>query len=184
VSSTVSAPAGRPPLKGTAVRISSRPVHLALVSGAAVLAVGAASAGGALADRVSSDSGSRVVVDATTASAEHSAGRDGYEGPGTERVPGEQRAGEGDEYEGPGTDRTAPPVYRAVTASSWRVVVPSATVYAVPGDTGTRTATISDRGADVAGTGRAATVGTADWYEVKVPGASTGWVVGTELERL
>lgn len=111
-------------------------------------------------------------------------GGEGYEGPGTDRVPHEQPVSEGGEDEGPGTDRSPAPVYRTVTPSSWRIVVPSATVYAVPGDAETRTGSIGDRRADIAGTGRAATVGTADWYEVKVPGASTGWVVGTELEQL
>jgi hypothetical protein len=115
---------------------------------------------------------------------EQSGGHEGYEGPGTERVPNKSPAGGGGEYEGPGTDRAAAPVYRTVTPSSWRIAVPSATVYAVPGDTETKTESISNRRADIAGTGRIATVGTADWVEVKVPGGSTGWVLGTELEQL
>lgn len=101
------------------------------------------------------------------------------EGPGTETVP----TREGGEDEGPGTDTRPAPVYGSATPSTWALATPRATVYGVPGDTDTRTGTITDRSADIAGTGRTATVGRTEWFEVKVPGATTGWVVGTELER-
>ncbi|WP_337062004.1 hypothetical protein [Kineococcus sp. G2] len=185
---------------------ASHSVRLALVSGAALLvagSVGIAVAAGHGADQPVGDARTVPVAHAPADPAPVPVeGGEGYEGPGTDRVPVPVEGGEGYEgpgtervpapapveggegYEGPGTDRVPAPVERTVTPADWQVVVPTASVHAVPGDVTSVTGSISDPTAHVAGTGRVATVGVTDWVEVKVPGATTGWVVATALARL
>lgn len=147
------------------MRVSRRPLRAALLCGAAVLSVGV----GVGIATGTTDSPADDAVVTTPAARTAPSGAPSAEG--------------GKGYEGPGTDTKPAPVYGTRTPTTWSLATSRATVYSPPGSTSRRTGTITDRTADIAGTGRVATVGETDWFEVKVPGASTGWVVATELRR-
>lgn len=77
----------------------------------------------------------------------------------------------------------ATPVIRSETPSTYRVtgVQSRLNVRTGPGTTHAVTGTFPRNARDIMSTGRVATVGSTTWREVKVPGATTGWVAARYL---